>query len=485
MTHAPIAIAGMWQETNTYSSRVTVLGDYEEFEFAAGRDIVDLHAGRRSVIGGFLAQVGDRAAPALSVGAWPAGLTPEPVFSQLMERFESELRSQRHVAGVLLNLHGAMVAEGYPDVELEVVRAVRRTVGDVPIVAVLDFHANPSLAFLSYLDAVLSYQTYPHVDMFERGVEAAQILDAIIESGTRWSVTAHKLPLLTSPMSQGTDNDPVVDIMTERGRLSQEMHVAAMPGFVYSDVARGGFTVAVSSPGEETGAAPCDSMTDFVWARRDDFSVAAVPTREGIVRALARPGPTVVADVGDNIGGGSGGAGTEVLHHLLDLRVDRALVVVSDRRAADLATRASLGEDIDVHLGGHLERAQGPSVSRRARVLSQSPGRYVASGAWMGGHTFDMGPTAVLRIDGVDVIVTSVATPPFHREQITSQGLSPEQYDIVVAKGALAWQDGLADIADGAVFLDTRGSTPARPESLERSTGPESGTGWVYPIAAS
>jgi microcystin degradation protein MlrC len=81
----------------------------------------------------------------------------------------------------------------------------------------------------------------------------------------------------------------------------------------------------------------------------------------------------------------------------------------------------------------------------------------------------------------VDVIVTSVATPPFHREQITSQGLSPTDYRIVAAKGALAWQDGLADIADGAVFLDTKGSTPARPESLDRTVAPESGDDWVYP----
>jgi microcystin degradation protein MlrC len=315
-------------------------------------------------------------------------------------------------------------------------------------------------------------------------VEAAQIMEMIVDSGVRWSVSARKLPLLTSPMSQGTDTDPVAQIMAERGRLSAGIHVAAMPGFVYSDVARGGFTVAVSSPGEETAATPCDAMTDFVWRRKDAFAVTAVSPREGIMRALTRRAPTVVADVGDNIGGGSGGDGTEVLHHLLDLRVDRALVVVSDRSVAESAVHASVGDEIDVQLGGHLERAQGPSVSRRARVLSRSSGRYVATGAWMGGHTFDMGPTAVLRIDGVDVIVTSVATPPFHREQITSQGLSPEHYGVVVAKGAIAWQDGLADIADGAVFLDTRGSTPARPESLVRSIRAEGDEDWLYPATA-
>jgi microcystin degradation protein MlrC len=478
--HPPIAVAGMWQETNTYSSRPTTLEDYESFEIVAGSRLVEYHSGRRSVIGGFLAHLGDRAAPALSVAAWPAGLTPDDVFDTLMGRFEQELSAQRHVAGVLLNLHGAMAAQSHPDVELDVVRLVRRVIGDVPIVAVLDFHANPSAEFLGHLDAAISYQTYPHVDMFDRGVEAAQLIEAIVDSGQRWSITSRKLPLLTSPMSQGTDGTPVAEIMARRGELSTGIQVSAMPGFVYSDVARGGFTVTVSSPGRGASA-PCDAMAEFVWDRRDEFRVVSEPVRSGLVRALGRGRPTVVADVGDNIGGGSPGDGTEVLSHLLELGAASALVVMCDSRVAHDATTAGAGADLDVELGGRLEQLQGPPVIARARVMSTSSGRYVAQGEWMGGTAFDMGPTAVLRVGGVDVIVTSVATPPFHREQITSQGLSPAGFGIVAAKGALAWQDGLADIADGAVFLDTKGSTPARPESLERTASPESGGDWSYP----
>ncbi|HWM33044.1 MAG TPA: M81 family metallopeptidase [Pseudolysinimonas sp.] len=476
----PIAVAGMWQETNTYSSRPTTLEDYESFEVVAGRHLVEYHSGRRSVIGGFIAHLGDRVAPALSVAAWPAGLTPDDVFDKLMHRFEQELFTQRHAAGVLLNLHGAMAAQSHPDVEHEVVRLVRRVVGDVPIVAVLDFHANPSAAFLSHLDAVVSYQTYPHVDMFDRGVEAAQLIEAMVDSGKRWTITSRKLPLLTSPMSQGTDGTPVAEIMARRNEILTDGQVSAMPGFVYSDVARGGFTVTVSSPGRGASA-PCDAMAEFVWDRRDEFHVASEPVRNGLIRALSRGKATVVADVGDNIGGGSPGDGTEVLSQLLELRATSALVVMCDARVARAASIAGAGVELDVELGGRLERLQGPPVVDRARVLSTSPGRYVAKGEWMGGTEFDMGPTAVLRFGGVDVIVTSVATPPFHREQITSQGLSPTDYSVVAAKGALAWQDGLADIADGAVFLDTKGSTPARPESLTRSLPPESGGTWTYP----
>lgn len=478
-----VVVAGMWQETNTYSSRHTTMKDYADFELVTRAELVARHTDSRSVIGGFLAHLGRRALPALSAAAWPAGLTPEPVFTNLMTMFESELTRYRGADGVLLNLHGAMVAEGYPDVELEVGRLVRRVMGDIPIVAVLDFHANPSTEFMRSIDALVSYETYPHVDMFERGVEAAEIMDQILSIGQRWSVSAHKLPLLTSPMSQGSGSDPVAAIIS-RARQYSDVKLSAMPGFVYSDVARGGFTVAASARADADRHAG-DALAQFAWSAKDRFSVSAVPTELGIRTALRSSGTTVLADVGDNIGGGSGGDGTEVLRELIRVGAENSVVVISDAATAALAHAARIGDEIEVTLGGRLETQQGGSINGLARVLSTSPGRYTASGAWMGGQLFEMGPSAVLRIASIDVVVTSVATPPFHRELITSQGLEPSGYGIVVAKGALAWQDALADIAQGAQFLDTRGSTPAKPESLTRSSESESGGDWCYPIPSS
>ena len=477
-----VVVAGMWQETNTYSSRHTTMTDYSDFELVVREELVARHTDSRSVIGGFLAHLGRRALPALSAAAWPAGLTPEPVFTNLMTMFESELTRYRGASGVLLNLHGAMVAESFPDVELEVVRSVRRVMGDIPIVAVLDFHANPSLAFIKSIDALVSYETYPHVDMFERGVEAAEIMDEILSSGDRWRVSAHKLPLLTSPLSQGSSSDPVAAIIS-RARQHSDVKLSAMPGFVYSDVARGGFTVAASARTDVDRHAG-DALAQFVWSAKDRFSVSTVSTAVGVQFALRSSDTTILADVGDNIGGGSGGDGTEVLRELIRVGAEKAVVVISDAATAGLAHAAGVGAEIEVTLGGRLEAQQGASINGIARVLSTSSGRYVSTGAWMGGQLFDMGRSAVLRIAGIDVVVTSVATPPFHRELITSQGLEPNDYGIVVAKGALAWQDALADLAHGAQFLDTRGSTPARPNSLTRSSQTESGGGWSYPVPA-
>jgi microcystin degradation protein MlrC len=472
----------MWQETNTYSSRFTTLEDYAEFELLDGDELLNAHRTQRSVIGGFLAGLRGKAVGGFSAAAWPAGLTPAPVYESLIARFQSSLTKTRgQVDGVLLNLHGAMVAEGHPDVENEIVDLIKQDLGDVPVVAVLDFHANPSHAFLSKVDAMVSYTTYPHVDMFERGIEAAHIMSELLKTAQRWNVHAAKLPLLTSPLTQGSADEPIASLMKMRHELSDRTtRFAAMPGFVYSDVARAGFTIAASSSVSD-GATGIARLADEVWRQRDEFAVSATPVSRAIDEALARRAQTtVLADLGDNIGGGSTGEGTALLSELLQ-RPEKSLVVLCDAQAASQAFEAGEQARRDFRLGGRLDYLHGAPVQVAADVVSLSGGSYVASGAWMGGHRFDMGPTAVLQAANVTIIVTSTATPPFHREQITSQGVDPRAFRLVVAKGALAWQDALSDIADGAVFVDTPGSTPARPETLPRNAAFEGDGTWLYP----
>jgi microcystin degradation protein MlrC len=100
----------------------------------------------------------------------------------------------------------------------------------------------------------------------------------------------------------------------------------------------------------------------------------------------------------------------------------------------------------------------------------------------MGGRVFEMGPTAVLAREGLRLIATTVATPPFHLEQLTSLGQDPEAFDVLTAKGALAWQDAYRDLVDQTIYVDTPGPTAAFPEDMLRtqSFGAD-GADWVFP----
>ena len=99
-------------------------------------------------------------------------------------------------------------------------------------------------------------------------------------------------------------------------------------------------------------------------------------------------------------------------------------------------------------------------------------------------QTYIIAACATLACGAVTVLVTSALTPPFHVEQVTSQGLRLEDFQILTAKGALAWQDGYGPYVDHALLVDTPGVTPAFPEDLPRKARFADGAGtaeWIFP----
>jgi microcystin degradation protein MlrC len=474
------AVAGLWQETNTFAPEATTLEDFEKFELVSGQEVGSLHKGVRSVIGGAIDSLGDSAHFGLSAGAWPSGLISNDTAEHLIDRFERDLQGLGSVYGMVLNLHGAMVADGMSDIEVEAVKAARRVIGDVPIVAVLDLHANPSSELLQSLDGVVAYRTFPHVDMYERGLEAGNMVQRMAQGDRSSEVLFRKLPLITSPLAQGTGDDPMREIVMATDQFGERVTSFVTPGFAYSDVARAGLTVMVNSESEakEEGLATLDALTDVVVAKRDQFRVPAIDLVVAAELLRSDKVKTMLVDVGDNIGGGSNGSSTALLSILLDASDRRSVFTFSDKAVAAEAHRVGVGKY--VHIG--FQNLQGAQESAPFEVLSVSSGRYQAEGQWMGGRVFEMGATAVLRCQATHVMVTSVPVPPFHREQLTSQGLDPLSFDVLTAKGALAWQDAYGDCIQRTIFVDSPGPTPAFPEDLHRrNRTDEASNPWEFP----
>lgn len=480
-----ILVTGVWQETNTYSSRTTTLSDFEEFELASGDAVAESHAGVRSVIGGAMSLLGDRARFGFSAAAWPAGPADERTAGELVERFAAGLRHHTSSQGLILNLHGAMVAQGVDDVEARLTHVVRRELGDIPVVAVLDYHANPSREFLDSIDAVVAYKTYPHVDMFECGVEAVRIVDELIERQLSRSVRYQRFPLITSPLSQGSRSQPMKHLLHLAASSPAHARAVLTPGFAYSDVERAGLTVMVNnlSDGDASAAdVVLEQLCGAVQEHQDSFQVQAVDIDAALAQLPSLHGRTMVVDVGDNIGGGSAGDGTSLLRALYGLEDRSSLVILCDSEAVANAALAGVGSRFRARLGGHTDAAHGEPLDVEVEVRRLSNGVYRTASAWMGGRQFDMGPSAVLQAGSTTVLTTSVPTPPFHLEQLQSQGIDPADYDILTAKGALAWQDAYEGCVDDTIFVDTPGVTPAFPDDLSReSTFEGSGPSWAFP----
>jgi microcystin degradation protein MlrC len=471
-----VGVAGLWHETNTYSARPTGIEAFEAFELLAGDAVVARHRGTRTVVAGMLAAQPFETVPVWTAGAWPSGRLRAGTLSTLLESLAQSLERAGTLDGLLLNLHGAMVAEQTDDVEAETLRVVRDIVGDVPIAAVLDLHGNPSAELAALLDAAVAYDTYPHIDMYERGREAANLMQAML-SGERLHTVIGKVPLLTTPLAQATDASPMRALLelARRSRTGGIERISVLPGFPYSDVERAGFSVLVTCrPGAEDAAARiAGEISAAAEARRDDFVVRRPGPGEAVARALAASRrPVVLVDVADNVGGGAPGDGTAILEQLLEQGAQGAVVTLADPDAVARAVAAGVGSGLDMALGARVDGKHGAPVHASVRVERVGDGRYRSSGSYMTGRDFEMGRTAVVRAGGVTLVLTERAVPPFHVEQLESVGVEPRDAAIIVVKGAIAWRAAYGAIAREVIEVDTPGICPLDPAVLERATRP-------------
>ncbi|MGH9167741.1 MAG: M81 family metallopeptidase [Acidimicrobiia bacterium] len=472
-----VAIAGLWHETNTYSARPTDLESFRAFELLVGEAILEEHAGKGTVIGGILAQGGFDPVPIATAGAWPAGRVTREAQEELYGRLERGFRAAGPLDGVILDLHGAMVGEGLDDAELAAVEVVREAASSVPLVAVHDLHGNPSPEMAGRCDALISYETYPHVDMAERGREAALLMSELL-GGASYRTLVRKTPLLICPLAQATDAPPISQLRDRATELEREpgvRRISLLPGFPYSDVARAGFSTVVvhEEGGDEAAREAGGELADQVMTRREEWVVERPGPAEAVGQALegAQP-PVILVDVADNIGGGSPGDGTALLAELLAQGAEGAVVSIADPEVARRAAGLGVESAIEVRVGGKTDRLHGDPVPIEGRVVRLTDGRYRSEGTWQTGREFTMGTTAVIQVGGVSLVVMERATPPFHGEQLRSVGIEPAEAAIVTVKGAIAWRAAYGDVAGTVLEVDTPGICPVDPGVLARTTEP-------------
>ncbi len=313
------------------------------------------------------------------------------------------------------------------------------------------------------------------------GREAAEIVASALGGSGGPPVTAYgKLPALTSPVAQGTDDEPMRGLLAraeERAAAAGALRVSLLPGFPYSDVARAGFGVAVTAPAGALHVAQqvvAATLAD-VEAALPAFEAEYDPPARAVARALeSEARPVVLADLADNVGGGGPGDGTALLAALIAARARGAVATVVDAAAVRAAQAAGEGAVVEVALGGRSDDLHGPPLAVRARVVRLGDGDYTAGGSYMTGQRFSMGATAVLEVEeaGVTVLAMERATPPFHLEQLTSCGIDPAGASMIALKGAVAWRAPYAAVAAAAIEVDTPGCCPADPYRLPRTTQP-------------
>jgi microcystin degradation protein MlrC len=466
-----VLVGGIWHETNSFSPLITDLDAFRRYLFLEGEAVISGSRGTNTEIGGMVAAApaaGLELLPSIHIGAAPSGMVTRAVIDHLLGRLKSDLAAAGELDGVLLALHGAMVSEGIDQADAHVVQQVRALVGpDCPIVCTIDFHANVERPLVDAADVLIGYDTLPHVDMGERGQEAARVIARLIETGTRPRKAFRKLPLLTVPQRQPTHESPMREIMADLKDVERDPGVltaSVLGGFAYCDVPQLGMAVLAYGDAAEAAA---DRLADAIWSRRAQFKPDLVAPGEAVRRAVAaNAGPIFLVEPADNIGGGAPGDGTYLLRALLEGGAREAAVVIWDPQAASTAAKLGVGGRFKGEVGGKTLELHGKPVAIEGRVSFAGPVDYKRDSTWMTGQPAHLGMVATVDTGGVKVILTSERAIPFDTLHLRIPGVDPQNAKMVSLKCASAWSGIFGEMAEGHVYVDTPGVCSSNVERM-------------------
>ena len=469
-----IGVGGISHETNTFSPVPTTLDAFRARAYLIGDAVVQQGRGTRNALGGIIdaaTEAGATLVPTLFASAMPGGVVSREAFEHLRDRLLDRLRppyvGPLPLSGVVLALHGAMVVEGEEDAEGVLLRDVRAAVGsDIPVVAVLDFHANVSPLMASAADLLLGYCTYPHVDTYERGQEAVEQVLALRKGRFRPATALRVVPLLAPlPAQRTTGPTPMGEVMRRAQDLRRQpgvMSVTVAGGFPYSDVPGAGLSVHVATDGDQALANQvADQVASSAWERRARFETRGLGPEEAIDRALelAVPGrPVVLADVADNPGAGAAGDGTALLSHLLARGVTgAALGVIADAGTVAAAIAAGEGAIVRRGVGGQTDLRHGAPVEASWRVQAVSDGAFTNQGPMGRGGATRLGRTVVLEAGGVEVVVCERRVQALDPELFRAVGIDPTARRLLAVKSSVHFRAAFEPLAAAVLEVETPG----------------------------
>ena len=470
-----IGIGSILTECNQFGGAPIDLDWFRRYDLAYGEDVLALDAG---VVGGgleTLRQHGAQILPLVYASTCPGGYVTAACYAHLKEELLQRLQASLPLDGVLLPLHGAAVADGTPDLEGDLIAAVRQIVGSsVPIVVTLDLHAHVTETMVGAADALLAWDTYPHRDAFSTGSRGAQLLMDTVAGRCRPTMVMAKVPVITSGIHGGTDGDGAFarlmratkQLETQDGVLSSSLFLVH-PYLDHPGMGSG--CLVVTDDDEALATELATAVSTRYWDLRHELEARVVDPAEAIVAARqAPPGPVILIEAADCAGGGAAGDNIATLAALLAAGElsGEALYPVVDPEAARACHQAGMGGNVTLSLGHRVDSRWGQPLWLSGVVEGLHDGRFTYRGGIWDAVVGEMGATAVVRVGQIRILVTTHATYDWADEQWQAVGIDPRRSRYVVVKNPMNYHNVYDEVAAAVYILDTPGPTPATVKGL-------------------
>ena len=448
-----ILVALFRQESHSFVPGSTTMADFELGGIRRGNAVLK-RAGNREV-DGYLDSAEELNVELVPIVDAQASSGP-PLDDETFEAFAAEIceavtEHLGSIDGVMLGLHGAMVTASLDDAEGELLSRVREIVGpDLPVAATFDLHTHMTPKMADQADIVVGYQTCPHVDLRRTGKAAMDILIRTIRDEVTPAISIRKIPMLTTSEPHDDRVFPNNQVIGRLHEAEKDLRILAATAFCtqpWLNISELGWTIVVvtddnSSLGQETA----DSIARTAWDLRDNYLLQKTEINDAIDTALQGDGVFALSEGSDSTTAGGLGDGNLLLKALLQRDLDQpALLMVRDAEAVEDCVAAGIGSAVTTTLGGKYNPMFYSPIEVTGTVRTITDGHYLNH--YGGIRHIEMGPTAVLQIGAISVMVTSERPRMVDYEAYKSVGLDPRSFKIVQPKSAGAYREYYEPIA--------------------------------------
>lgn len=462
-----VIIGQLEHETNTFNIRPTELVQFNNRLHFRGDDILQNLSDRQLSTSGFI-DVGKEfdweIIPSVAASASPGGKVTAEAWEALAGGILDTVRKTPDIDGICLGLHGAMVTETCDDAEGTLISQIRDIVGpDIPIAVTLDLHGNISEEMCEQTNIMVSYKTYPHIDMRQCGQRAARLLEDTMSGKIHPRSWIARRPLLVGANNGRTNEGQMLDLLARAEELMLEpgvLNISINAGFTLADIPFIGPSVIVTGDGDshrytEIG----DELMDSIWQRKDEFSVTPLSAEDAVSYAKNRSydgKPLVISDYSDNPGSGAYGDATNLLKVMIEADLqDAAFGAFCDEELAKYLCDTGVGKQVTCTLGGKYDSViGGGAIEVSGEVMFTGDGKYVGDAPMSIGN---LGLSAVLRVGGIDILIISFKQQTIDVQMFNSNGVNLQAKKTVVVKSKQHFRAAYDPIASEVIFAESFG----------------------------
>lgn len=490
-----VVVGALAHETNTFVPTPVGREDFQARRELFGDAVTEELRGTETAVGGVIAVAEAEGVELVqTVGAFPTpgGVVTDEAFEFYVGQILDGVRENRDVLdGVVLPLHGAMVTETHTDGEGELIERVRSLVGaETPIAVTLDLHGNVSDRMVEAADALVAYETYPHLDKEATGRRGMELLLQAIDGTVSPTMHVERPPVIAFQPRAYTPEGPMAEVMSHARDLEGRpgvLKVNVLPGFYHADIPEMGFTVPVVTDDDPDLARSISrEMAELVWEMREQFVADYPKPAEAIARAKEirrtldpEDGPIVMAEFGSNPGGGGAADGTTVLREMLEQGMENAgWAIMHDPEVVAACIDAGVGNRVETTLGGKTDDRHGDPIEEiDGYVKAITDGKYVNTGTSHSGKGVKNAIGRTVRFecgedDGVTVVVAETRASAFDAEIWRHVGLPPERLDYICIPSLIAFLGDYEPLSSEVILIDTPGASAVNPERFDYANIP-------------